>query len=115
MNTVDKAKWYSGLQSSLFAKWAIFWTAVSALLSQAFLQGSFATPHTTAVYFVSSWWTLIVSGAAAVVIGGSVRASNKVGYMNQVEAGTAPPPPTLPVVSPMTPPTNPTTETPSRP
>lgn len=93
------AKWYSGLQSALVAKWAIFWTVVSGDLSQAFLNGAFATPQSAAVYVKAQWWSLLISGVFGIIVGGAVKAQTKVNYINRVEAGTAPPPP-VPVVAP---------------
>jgi hypothetical protein len=112
VNASDRAKWYSGFQSSLVAKWAIISTALSTQLGDAFFHGAFNTPASSLQYVHNEWWTILITSVFAVVVGGATRASNKVSYVNQVEAGTKPPPATLPVVSPMTPPLTPTTEPP---
>jgi len=108
----SEEKLWSGLQSALTAKWAIGSGVIGGLLMQAFTSGQFATPESTLAYFKVEWWTLLVSFVFGTAVGGGIRAQNKIGYVNAVETGSAPPPSTLPVVSPLTPPTNPTTEPP---
>lgn len=99
MPTPTSIKWRSALEAALIAKWALFWGALSTNLLNAFLQGYFATPQATLMYFKTSWWTLLISTIFGSVIGGGVRAQQKANYVGRVTAGTQPAP-TTPVIAP---------------
>lgn len=95
------AKWYSGFQSALVAKWAIIWSVVADKLGDAFFHGYFETPATTWAWIKADWWEVSITGIMAVVAGGYVRAQSKANYLGQVEQGTAKTP-AVPVVVPPT-------------
>lgn len=92
MPVPSSAKRQTAFQSALIAGWALFWSALSTNLANAFLQGAFATPERTLIYFKTNWWTLLISSVFGIIIGGGVRAQQKANYVGRVDAGkeTAP-------------------------